>query len=161
MYLKILSGGKGDHFDEKDLWRKCITPNIPIAWTKDFRLKEGHEEKKISQVIKILEILQHFEERDEQRREKSSSKSNKGGKENKEGNKSGKDKAKAEKPKNPCKLPNHSSHDWADCYNNPKSDNFKGTAKNWKDTKKNGEEASLIEQLEEESVSGDEEFNEF
>ena len=152
LYLKILSGGKGDHFDEKDLSRKCIAPNIPVTWAKDFRLKEGHEEKKVSRVIKILEILEHSEERDEKRREKNNSKSNKNNKETKKGNKPGKDKNKSEKPKNPCKLPNHSNHDWADCYNNPKSKNFKGTAKNWKDANKNDEEANLIEQLEEESV---------
>lgn len=45
--------------------------------------------------------------------------------------------------------------------NNPKSKNFKGTAKNRKDDQKKGEEANLIEQLEEESVSEDEEYNEF
>ena len=115
LYLQILSGTKGDHFEEKDLSRKCIAPNIPVAWTKDFRLREGHEEKKVSRVIKILEILEHLEERDEHRKEKSNSKSNKDNKENKKGNKSGKEKAKNEKPKNPCKLPNHSKHDWADC----------------------------------------------
>ena len=58
-------------------------------------------------------------------------------------------------------MPNHSNHDWADCYNNPKSKNFKGTAKNWKDGQKKDEETNLIEQLEEESVSGSEEYNEF
>ena len=73
----------------------------------------------------------------------------------------GKDKNKSKKPKNPCKLPKHSNHDWADCYNNPKSKKFKGKAKNWKDAKKSSKEANLIEQLEEESVGGNEECNEF
>ena len=54
LYLKILSGGKGANFDEKELSRKCIAPNIPMAWSKDFRLKEGHEEKKISRVKKVI-----------------------------------------------------------------------------------------------------------
>ena len=160
LYLQILSGGKGDSFDEKELSRKCITPNIPQAWTKDFRLREGHEEKKLSRVIKILEILEHAEERMEKKKEKSNSKSNKENKDGKRSGKSGKDKSKKEKPKNPCKLPNHSGHDWADCFNNPKSKNFKGTAKNWKDETKSGEEANLIEQLEEEPVSEEEEYNE-
>ena len=153
--LQILSGSIGVHFNEKDLSRRCIAPNIPVAWTKDFRLKEGHEEKKVRRVIKILEILEHSEEMDEKRPAKNNSKPNRGGKENKKSNKSGKDKTKAEKPKNrktekpknPCKLPNHANHDWADCYNNPKSKNFKGTAKNWKDVAKYNEEANLIKQL--------------
>ena len=131
-----MSRCKGDHFKEKELSRKCIAPNIPVAWTKDFRLKEGHEEKKINHVVKILKILEHSEERDEKRRERNSSKSNKGSKDIKKGNKSNKDKGKGEKPKNPCKLPNHSNHNWADCYNSPKPKKFKGTAKNWKDTPK-------------------------
>ena len=30
---------------------------------------------------------------------------------------------------NPCKLPNHQHHEWKDCLNYLRSDNFKGTAK--------------------------------
>ena len=48
LYLRILSGGKGDSFDEGEISRKCIAPNISMAWSKDFRLREGHEEKKLS-----------------------------------------------------------------------------------------------------------------
>ena len=109
-------------------------------------------------MIKILKILEHSKEKDERRKERNESKSNK---ESKSKGKSSKDKSKSEKPKNPCKLLNHSNHDWANCYNNPKSKNFKGTAKNWKDEPKKGEEANLIELLEEESVSGDEEYHQF
>ena len=38
-----------------------------------------------------------------------------------------------DKIKNPCKLSGHSGHDWKDCFNNPKSDKFKGTARKLSD----------------------------
>ena len=57
--------------------------------------------------------------------------------------KSGKEKSNSEKPVNPCKLKGYSGHDWADCYNNPKFKSFKGTAKNWKDDKKKGEDNNV------------------
>ena len=34
--------------------------------------------------------------------------------------------------KNPCKLPGHKNHEWKDCFNNPNSEKFKGTAKSFR-----------------------------
>ena len=76
-------------------------------------------------------------------------------------------------PKNPCKLPGHSVHDWKDCFNNPiKSDKFRGTALTLKDFDKDGnrikkqykkEEDRCNEQSDEEvrydSETSGEEFN--
>ena len=39
---------------------------------------------------------------------------------------------------NPCKLPNHQHHEWKDCFNNPRSDNLKGTVKYPKDFNTDG-----------------------
>ena len=33
------------------------------------------------------------------------------------------------KRESPCKFPNHQGHEWSDCFNNPYSKKFKGTAK--------------------------------
>lgn len=46
----------------------------------------------------------------------------------------GKDKDNDKKKiKSPYKLPNYQHHEWKDCFNNPHSDNFKGTAKSPKE----------------------------
>ena len=45
LYLKILSGGKKGNFNKKEVSRKCISLNIPLAWSKNFRLRESNEDK--------------------------------------------------------------------------------------------------------------------
>ena len=154
IYLRTLSGGQaGRFFGDRELNRKSITPNIPVSWTKDYRLHRGHELNQINRVIKLLEEIECVETREERTKSKDSNKSKGSRSQKKDGNESKKPKKTLQ---NPCKLKGHKNHEWKDCYNNPKSENFKGVAKSIKDEAKT-EENNLIEQLEEESC--EEEFH--
>ena len=42
------------------------------------------------------------------------------------------------KTSNPCKLPNHSGYDWADCISNTRSENFNSVARTPKDYDSSG-----------------------
>ena len=67
--------------------RKCISLNIPLAWSKDIRLREAHEEKKINRGIKILKILENAEDQEDQEDQRKEKYNQKGFKDNKSGKK--------------------------------------------------------------------------
>ena len=142
--------------DDETLIKECIRPNIPRNWLKDFEMMNGRSMSTIKEVLQILTRIEKWEDSSEKPRDRKPKNPNHKDKDRSRNNRGDRDKSKEKNEKskgnisNPCKLPGHKGHPYADCFNNPNSKNFKGTTKNFKDynadgTKKNkGEEANQI-----------------
>ena len=113
-----------------------------MSGLNDYCLHRGNELDRVSQVIKLLEELALVDGRDQKL--KGNNKPKKG--KSKNNIKKNKNNKKEKKLQNPCKLKGHLNHKCEDCYNNPKSENFKGNTRSVKDEAKE-EENNLIEHL--------------
>ena len=135
--LVRLMGEGATGLTTKIIIKEVITENVPAAWRVHLKAQRLHRSNSIAEVQQLLEVLEeeHIASDDEEEREsKNNQQSGKGkGKNQKSGSTAGNSDIK-----NPCKIPNHKGHDWRECYNNPNSKNFKGTAKSLKDYNKDG-----------------------
>ena len=89
---------------------------------KYFKLKEGYLKGTIPGLLRILKTLEEFNSNKQHKKVES-----RGMKEIPSLKRN-----TIPKRENPCKLPNHQGHEWSDCFNNPHSNKFKGTAKTLK-----------------------------
>ena len=136
-YLPLLKAGE-KRLTEEYLLEEVILENIPARWQRECDLRDIDDSNNWSEVeaflIKCEEQLgenqSHQSDKDQRTQPRTNSKST-------QGKGKGKDNDKRDL-ENPCKLPNHEHHEWKDCFNNPRSDNFKGTAKTPKDFNSDG-----------------------
>ena len=119
------------------LGRACklvVSKNIPRSWRTQFRLAGRHVMQSLLDQKRILLLLEK-EEKSKSLKSNAKDRKSKGNSNSKDG---GVSRPKKSGIKNPCKLPGHQNHDWKDCFNNPKSDKFKGTARKPSDYDKDG-----------------------
>ena len=151
-YLPLLKAGE-KQLTEEHLLEEVILENIPARWQRECDLRGIDESNNWSEVqaflIKCEEHLDenqsHQSDRNQRIQPRTDSRTSIQGKGK------GKDYDKKDL-KTPCKLPNHEYHEWKDCFNNPRSDNVKDTAKTLKDfnadgsaKKKRSEEGKMAE----------------
>ena len=108
---------------EAELCKLVISTNIPRNWWTQFRLVGGHAIQSLLDRKRIMLLLGKEEKSKASKsnakdRETMSNGNSKGG---------GVSTPRKSGIEYPCKLPGHQNHDWKDCFNNPKSDKFKGT----------------------------------
>ena len=140
-YLPFLENGAAS-MNQLTLIKECIRPNIPGIWKEKSECQGGKEKTTIKDVQKILCRIEKWDQKNESKRKNKRGNGKHSPSKRKDKEEKG-EKGEKAKPKNPCKLPNHGNHEWKDCFNNPKSNNFKGTAKNWKDYDSNGKRRNL------------------
>jgi hypothetical protein len=170
-YMPLMAEDGDQTLSEVDLIQDVITENIPHEWRKDYLMQGLHKEDKLSTV---LEGLLHLEtcEKLLQRKPNDLKRNNnenrnhnhthpKDDDNRKHGRASdttddtkGNPKTKNRKTfKNECKLEGHKGHEWADCFNNPRSANFKGSkdktksSKDKEETKNHGDKTKNQQQV--------------
>ena len=137
-YLKLLAAN-GRKFTEEQLVKNCITPNIPKAWKKDFKLGRGNLCTTCQDALVILKLIEQSDKSDrykrDDKRNNSKNGNGKNGKNNKFNNQQngggkayGNDKNKlgAGTVKNKCRHHPQGNHDWKDYFKNPASKDYKG-----------------------------------
>ena len=131
-YLPGMADG-AEKFTDSELIRYCIKPNIPPSWLKDFKIGGGLVMNSTFQVIQLLQVI----EENEKFTRKKSKNDEKPGKRNGKRDKKKEDKDKRQF-KNKCRLHPDGNHEWEDCFQNPKSKNYKGNkSKNKNEGNKN------------------------
>jgi hypothetical protein len=102
-YLPLMEQ-EASSLTEKELITKVITPNLPKAWLKDFKLLKLNCKAKIKEVLQELLVIEDYIKLEKKPQT----------------HQNGPDHNKI--LKNPCRLHN-GNHKWADCRQNPKNSN--------------------------------------
>ena len=162
-YLPLIKAGE-IKLTEEYLLEEIIFENIPADWQRECDLKGIDETSNWSEVqaflMKCEEHLGETQTRLTDRNSRSSVSSDP--RTQTQGTEKGKGKdVDKNKVNNPCKFPNHQGHEWSDCFNNPRSKKFKGTAKTLKDFASMSESNTDESKEENDSIDSDEEYGLF
>ena len=134
-YLPLLKAGE-KRLTEEYLLEEVILENIPARWQRECDLRDIDETSNWSEVQAFLMKCEEYlgETQTSLTNRNGSSAVNSDPRFQTQGTEESKGKDTDEKKiNNPCKFPNHQGHEWSDCFNNPHSEKFKGTAKTLKD----------------------------
>ena len=166
-FLPLMEIG-AQRITEKDIITDVITPNIPIEWKSQYLLQGLHLETRVSKVVTTLQHLEsvekmvptktknnnnHNDNHDDKSDKKHERSSNT--KDESKNNPKGKQQKSF---KNECKLEGHKGHEWADCFNNPNSKNFKGKARSLKEDKESNGEKNIKEKKDSKAKTQDNRF---
>ena len=141
---------------------EVITPNILIAWHKDYYLTELHKKEKLADSVGKLLTFETVEEIMEKRNDmkhdhkikiipsmvvqrttRDQRKRTRSGRTTLCNDK-GKNGKKISSFTNKCKLNGHKCHEWEDCIHNPHSKNFKGEKRSLRSEKKDAADESSM-----------------